>query len=542
MTGRRGRAIGIGLAAFVVGAAAAAVGAQQVPVAALSGNVRVKEGLLAGAPGRNPAITVFKGVPFAAPPVGPGRWRAPEPAPAWPGVRQARAFSHACVQSIVEARNPWTYEFMAHDEVSEDCLYLNVWTGARTATERRPVLVYIHGGANTEGAGSVPVYDGEGLAAKGLVVVTINYRLGIFGFLAHPALSAEASYRASGNYGLLDQIAAVRWVHENIAAFGGDPNRITIAGQSAGASGVHNLTASPLARGLFHRAIAQSGSSLNTLGAGRALADQEADGVRFAAAKGARSLAELRALPWSTLFAPIPAPAPSTRGGQPTPAAPFRWTPVVDGYALPSSLRDTFAAGRQNDVPTLTGANADEGGAVPQPTSTAQSFAAQARQRYGADADTFLALYPAATDEAAKVAQNTSARDLARLSMALWAQDRARTAKTPVFTYFWTHTLPGVNAATYGAFHTSEVPYALNTLAMSNRPFTDADRRIADTMSSYWANFAATGNPNGAGLPAWPSVADAPGMTMEIGDRVGPLPIASSAERIAFLTRMLRRP
>ena len=240
--------------------------------------LRLKQGLISGVPGTNESIAVFKGIPFAAPPVGAGRWRAPGPAAGWSGVRKAEAFSPSCIQSIATERKPWTYEFMTHGEISEDCLYLNVWTPATSATARRPVFVYIYGGGNVEGSGAVPVYDGEGLASKGLVVVTFNYRVGVLGFFTHPELSKESPAQASGNYGLLDQIAAVKWVHDNIAAFGGDPARITIAGQSAGASAVHNLTASPLAKGLFHRGIADSGSSIAAGGA-RPLKDQEADGV-----------------------------------------------------------------------------------------------------------------------------------------------------------------------------------------------------------------------------------------------------------------------
>lgn len=512
-----------------------AAGAQSPPVPALTGEVRVAQGLLAGVPGRNAAITAFRGVPFAAPPVGDLRWREPQPPAEWSGVREAREFSPSCVQDIVDVRTPWTYEFMAHGQVSEDCLYLNVWTPARVTTERRPVLVYIHGGANNEGSGSVPVYDGEGLASRGLVVVTINYRLNVFGFFGHPELTKESPHAASGNYGLLDQIAAVRWVHENIAAFGGDPDRITVAGQSAGASAVHSLTASPLARGTFHRAIMQSGSSLNTLGAGRPLADLESHGVRFAAAKGAASIADLRAMSWQQVFARIPPPASGA------PAQPLRWSPVVDGYALPASVRDIFAAGRQNDVPSLTGANADEYGASPRPTATVESFAAQARQRFGEDADRFLALYPASTDEQARTAQNASARDIARASMYLWALQRATTSKTPAFTYYWTHALPGPESAIHGAFHTSEVPYLLNTLAMSPRPFDAIDHRLADLFSTYIVNFASTGDPNGGGLPHWDAAATDRPTTMEIGERAGMMPVAGSREKFEIIRRMLTR-
>jgi para-nitrobenzyl esterase len=394
-----------------------------------------------------------------------------------------------------------------------------------------PVFVFIHGGANIEGSGSIPSYDGEGLASKGLVVVTINYRLGIFGFLAHPELTNESPNHVSGNYGLLDQVAAVRWVHDNIAAFGGDPTRVTVAGQSAGAQAVHNLTASPLAKGLFQRAIAESGSSVaNPSAAGRSLADQAEAGVRFATAKHASSLAELRAMSWQDVFAPLP------QGG-----APFRWGPVVDGYALPAPVAQIFAAGRQNDVVTLTGANADENGASPQPTATAGTWADQARRRYGDDAETFLNLYPATTDADAKAMQNASARDTARVSMYLWALDRQKTGRTRTYTYFWNHVLPGPEAQIYGAFHTSEVPYALNSLSRSDRPFTAADHHIADVMSSYWANFARTGDPNGPGLPHWPSVSDQPATTMETGEHTAPIPVAGSQAKLEFLTRMLRK-
>jgi para-nitrobenzyl esterase len=292
--------------------------------------VKVQGGLVSGTPGTRPGITAFKGIPFAAAPVGAGRWRAPRPVVPWQGVRKADAFGPSCVQTIVQEKKPWTYEFMTHGEVSEDCLFVNVWTPARSADEKRPVFVYIYGGANVEGSGMVPVYDGEGLASKGLVVVNFNYRVGILGFFAHPELSKEASYKASGNYGLLDQIAAVKWVRDNIAAFGGDPSRITVAGQSAGGQAVHNLTASPLARNLFQRAIVESAPGT---GGGRKLADAEGDGVHYAQARSA-TLAQLRAMPWQQLVEPVTNPtAPGGRGGNT-----FRFGIVIDGYALPGTV------------------------------------------------------------------------------------------------------------------------------------------------------------------------------------------------------------
>ena len=504
--------------------------------AAFEKPVRVTGGLVSGVSGRDPSVTVFKGLPFAAPPVGDLRWRAPKPVVAWQGVRKADTFGSSCMQSIADERKPWTYEFMTHTDVSEDCLFLNVWTAAKSPTEKRPVYVYIHGGANTEGSGAVPVYDGEGLARKGIVVVTVNYRLGVLGFFTHPELTKESEAHASGNYALLDLIAALRWVQESIGAFGGDAANVTVGGQSAGASNTHSLTASPLAKGLFHRAIAESGSTVAAGTGTRTLSEQEQLGVKFAEAKGARSLADLRGLSWKDLSAPVAA-----SGSANGPAPGFRFGVVVDGYVLPASVADVFASGKQNDVPTLTGANKHEGGATPHPEITADAFQKQARQRFGDLADEFLALYPSATDEQARLVQNESSWDQARVSMYLWAMNRARTAKTKAFTYFWDHALPGPDVEKYGAFHTSEVPYVMNALAMSNRPFTDQDRRIADTLSSYWANFIKTGDPNGPGLPPWPAVTKAPPMTMEIGDKNAAIPVAGMPNRLAFFEKFFGR-
>lgn len=496
--------------------------------AAISQPVKVTGGLVSGAAGRDPSIAVFKGIPFAAPPVGALRWRAPQPVVRWSGVKTADKFGASCMQTIVTEKKPWTYEFMAHNDVSEDCLYLNVWTAAKTSREKRPVFVYIYGGAFTEGSSAVPGYDGEGLAKKGLIVVTINYRVGIMGFFAHPELTAESASKTSGNYGLLDQIAALQWVRDNVAAFGGDPARVTIAGQSAGASSVNALVASPLAKGLFARAIAESGIALSRAG-GTRLDQAEKAGAAFAEAKGAKSIADLRAMSWQQLTAPMQGGGRGYRGGL-----------IVDGAFLPEPVTEIYAAGKEADVPTLTGWNKGEQGGSPNPTVTAAAFQAQAKQRYGDGAAEFLKLYPAATDEQAHQAQNESSWDQQRVSTYLWARDRAKTAKSNAYTYFWDHALPGPDAALYGAFHTSEVLYALNTLYMSERPFTAADHAIADQVSGYWANFAATGDPNGKGLTNWPAVSAKP-ETMEIGDNPGAIPVAGSAEKLAFWEKFLTR-
>lgn len=491
--------------------------------AALKQPAPTESGLVAGVPARDKSITVFKGIPFAAAPVGARRWRGPRPPVKWQGVRVADHFGPNCIQTIVEEKKPWTHEFMAHGEVSEDCLFLNIWTAAATPQEKRPVFVFLHGGANTEGSGSIDAYNGEGLARKGVVMITVNYRLGVFGFFAHPELTAESSHHASGNYALLDQIAALEWVKGNIAAFGGDPDRVTVAGQSAGASDIALLMVSPLAKGLFQRAIMESGGAPG-MGGGRALAVAEPDGVKFAEAKGAHSLAELRALPWKDVFAPVTG---------------LRFGPVIDGYVVPAEPSEVFAAGKQNDVPTMTGSNADENGASPQPAVTMAQFRAQAQQRYGDLAAEFLKLYPAASDADAPGRSNEAARDRQRVLYDEWAAARAATAKTQAFVYFYDHVLPGPDSDKYGAFHTSEVPYVLNSLASSDRPLTGDDRQVAETLSSYWAAFAANGDPNGKGLPRWPSTRDQPGMVMEIGDRNQAIPAAGSDARYEFFRKAM---
>lgn len=493
--------------------------------------VRVETGTIRGVLTTDAAVTSFKGIPYAAPPVGELRWKPPLAPAKLQGVLHADRFAASCMQNITEERKPWTYEFMAHGETSEDCLFLNVWTPARSTNERLPVLVWLHGGGYTEGSASVPAYDGEALARKGLVVVTINYRLGFFGYLAYPELSRESERGASGNYGLLDQIGALQWVAKNIAAFGGDSTRVTVAGQSAGAGSVHFLTISPLAKGLFQRAIAESGSAAwmspevaHSPMAMKNLADAEKDGVRFAEERGAHSLKQLRAMTWQQLNI----------------LNPQRMVPVQDGWVLPQGFAETFAAGKQNDVQFLTGCNADEGGAEPHPTVTLEQFRKNAHERFAGLANEFLELYPAATDAKAAEDQNAAARDYERTSMYFWAQDRQRTSHSKVFTYYWDHPLPGPDKEKYGAFHTSEVPYVFNSLNKSDRPWSAEDRAIADKMTSYWANFAANGDPNGKDLATWPPFNAQRPITMELGDRPGPIPVAGKPE-FDFLRRLFQR-
>jgi para-nitrobenzyl esterase len=459
--------------------------------------VRIDSGLLSGAPGTNPDVRVYKGIPFAAPPVGDLRWKAPQPVASWTGTKQATEFGAVCQQEPYAQNSPYYSPLGA---IGEDCLYLNVWTPAKSGSEKHPVMVWVHGGGYTRGTGATATYNGEPLAQKGVVVVTINYRLGIFGFLAHPELTKESPHHASGNYGLLDQVAALQWVKKNIAAFGGDPSRVTIFGESAGSSAVNYLQASQLAHGLFHRVIGESGANFN-----RSLTREEAEqnGVKFGEKIGATSLAALRAKPAAELL---------KAGGS------FR--PNVDGYFLAQDVETIFAMHKQSDVPVIAGYNRDEGTTLsPVPNNlTAQSFADQAKQRYGKFADEYLKLYPAATQEQAMRAHYDSFRDAGMgWQMRTWVRTQNKSGKAPAYLYFFTRVPPGADKL--GAYHASEIAYVFGNLG-TRRAWEDADRKLSDVMSSYWANFAATGDPNGKGLPKWPAYSASSDESMIFGDTI----------------------
>ncbi|MCP3729849.1 carboxylesterase family protein [Sphingomonas sp. MG17] len=514
--------------------------------------VRIYSGQLSGTRGTDASVRVFKGIPYAAPPVGALRWRPPAPVKPWKGVRAADQYGLTCPQ------HPRPGQQL---EMSEDCLTANVWTAAESDKERRPVYVWIYGGGFNEGTGSDAQFNGEGLAKKGVVVVTFNYRLGPLGFLATPELSKESGHGASGNYGLLDDVALLKWVQRNIAAFGGDPARVTIGGQSAGAGSVGFLSMSPLAKGLFHRSIAESQVRhprdpelryLNT--SWRSLKQAEEAGVHYVETRGGRSLAALRQVPWQKLLEGSGVADESVDTG--TPAKPPLFRPAIDGWVVPRTYSETLAAGSQNAVFYLAGNNLDESGAVPEtafdglranpgtrragmPNTnvTLAGYESWARGKFGALAGEFLRLYPAATDMGASRASNIAVRDNSRISTWLWAKEWTRTVKQPVYTYFWTHALAGPSVKTRGAFHGSELMYMFDSLHANDLPWTDEDRKVADMMSSYWANYIKTGDPNGAGLPVWPTFDPARPQVMEVGDGFGPIAIASSAERFDFWQR-----
>ncbi len=430
-------------------------------------------------------ILAFKGIPFAAPPVGDLRWKSPQPVLPWDGVKRTDRFAPGPMQDT-----SFGAILGGPQEISEDCLYLNVWTGAKRADEMRPVMVWIYGGGFGIGMTSTPTYDGSNLAKKGVVLVSVAYRVGPMGFLAHPELSAESG-NGSGCYGIQDQIAGLKWVKENIANFGGDPSNVTIFGESAGGISVSMLTASPMAKGLFHRAISESGGSMAPPRA--SLKQAEEEGKAYLSALGADDINAARALSAEEI-------QQNTRGMG-------SFWPVADGVTIASNQYELFEKGEFNDTPILVGTNSDEGGLFANQPITSPDFEAMMRKRFGDSAEALLAVYPHATDEEAL----RSSKDIFRDSTFAWptwawATLQSRNGKNKAFVYYFDHRTP---ASPEGAGHGSEIAYVFGNLA-SMSPLgagsdTPEDRALSELIQSYWINFASTGNPNGAGLPEWPA-------------------------------------
>jgi para-nitrobenzyl esterase len=501
---------------WIAGLAALALSAGS----ALAAPVKTTTGLVDGAV--EDGLAVYRGLPFAAPPLGDNRWRPPVPAASWQGVRKADRFAAPCVGNGPES--------------SEDCLYLNVWSPAKPG-EHLPVMVWIYGGGFVNGSTANPAYSGEVLAKKGVVYVSIAYRVGVLGFLAHPGLSAENPRHLSGNYGLLDQIAALKWVQSNIAAFGGDPNKVTIFGESAGGMAVSMLAASPLAKGLFRGAMSESGGSFaaprNPPLPGEnmvTLREAEQAGVELAAKTGAKTVAELRALAPDKLAA-------AGGGGPPglVPQGLGMW-PVIDGYVVPGDQHRLYEAGRFNETPILIGINSDEGVSF-SPPSQLKPFVAQVRARYGPHADSLLAAYPASDDASAKQA----ARDLARDAGFgwhnwVWARLQAKRGKAKVYYYYFEQKPPYPAAARFadakGVPHGAEIPFVFGHVAPVAAPgpndvaWRPQDQVLSDQVVGYWTNFVKTGDPNGNGLPHWPafSLAEPVVMHLHAAPASGPLP------------------
>jgi para-nitrobenzyl esterase len=471
--------------------------------------VTVEQGILQGT--SEDGLTVYRGIPFAAPPVGDLRWRAPLPAAKWDGVRLAAKFGPKPIQGS-----------RTGPDMSEDCLYLNVWTPVKSAKDRIPVLVWIYGGGFAGGSTSESVHTGEKLAKKGVVLVSIAYRVGQLGFLAHPELSAETTNHVSGNYGLLDMIAGLQWVQKNIGAFGGDPGKVTIFGESAGGIAVSMLCASPQAKGLFHGAISQSGGSFGpprpTTFPGenlKRLADAERAGENYARSAGVSSLAELRKL--------APDKLPGGRGLS------MSW-PIIDGWVIPDDQHRLYAAGKYNDTPILVGYNSDEG-ATFSPPKTPEDYIAGVKTRYGKFADDLIKAYPVNTNSVPK-----TARDLARDAAFgwhtwTWARLQEQTGKSKVFYYYFDQhpDYPeGSPRAGYGSPHGQDVAYVFQHLNPNNAQITKADLDISDAMSTYWVNFAKRGDPNVEGVPPWPVFSSSNAQVMYFNKTPHPGPVPSA--------------
>ena len=515
--------------------------------------VKIDSGTVAGAISGQPTVRAFKGIPFAAPPVGENRWKAPQPVAKWDGVRKADAFGAPCAAGAPAAGRgggggraaaapgaaPQAPATPREPARAEDCLYLNVWTSATSPNDKRPVMVWIYGGGFTGGSGGLAWYDGENLASKGPVIVTLNYRLGSLGFFAHPELAKESGHNASGNYGMMDAIAALQWVKKNISAFGGDPNNVTIAGESAGAIMVGALLGSPQAKGLYHRAIAESGGWMG-LTMGRMTSGQtaQANGAKTMEALGVKTIAELRAKPMNELTG-------LSAGGL-----------IVDGYLIPEDVSLTFMNGKQHAVDVLTGSNKDEanfgvcqgvGGRGGGPALTADAFKTNAQRKFGEAADEYLSLYTVSSDAEAPSAAHMACADEINWNMRQWAVAQAKAGKK-AYTYFFTR-IPTLNGAPspQGATHTAEISYAWNNpKGQATQTWNDVDIKLADTMSSYWVNFITKGDPNGNGLPTWPEYKDlANGRVMVLGDTVqveSAAPTAKLSFYQAAYQRLLKAP
>jgi para-nitrobenzyl esterase len=470
-------------------------------------------------------VRAYFGVPFAAPPTGDLRWREPQPRESWNGVYNADRFAPECIQ-ILRPHN--INHYFGEEATSEDCLYLNIWAPPATAkAEKAAVVLWLYGGGLSIGSASMPNYGGENLARKGVVYVTAGYRIGALGFMAHPELTAASPHRASGNYGHLDQIAALQWIQKNIERFGGDPTRVTVMGQSAGASSAFSLQASPLAKGLFHRIVGMSGGGLRAGADPISQAEAEQSGLELQRVLGVKSLTELRNVPADKILA---AQAEFQLGGT---AGTVRFRPNLDAYFMPRTPREIFASGEQNDVPLLVGFTRDESGNELKFLRTVAEYKAAANKYFGGKTESFLKLYPVRTDAAVPAMGAAAVRDGGMAtSIRSWALGQIAKGQAPAYIYMYSHAHPyepGVaiadqNPATAGAYHTSEVPYFLLTQDVYNqvrktRAWAAYDRQLANAMSDVLIAFATSGAPR-TGEVRFPKFTVRTQEYVEFGDRI----------------------
>jgi para-nitrobenzyl esterase len=519
--------------------------------------VETTAGLVEGA--SESGVNAFRGIPFAAPPVGPLRWREPQPVEAWEGVRQATKFAPRCMQLPVFG----DMNFRS-DGMSEDCLYLNVWTPDVSRNAGRPVLVYFYGGGFVAGDGSEPRYDGESMARRGIVAVTVNYRLGVFGFLAHPELSRESGYGGSGNYGLLDQAAALRWVRDNIAGFGGDPARVTIAGESAGSASVSGHMMSPRSAGLFAGAIGESGSFLGVLRA-QDLAEAEAIGSEFAKHAGASGLDELRAIPGQEML------EATTKTGMDDVSFGnlFSFPVSIDGHFFPKSPHAIYAAGKVADVPLLFGWNSQEMDyrfLFRDRPLTAENFEVVLDEQFGPRAAEAKKLYSGGSnEELAQAATDLAGDRFISYSTWKWGEAHSQVTRQPVYRYYYSRPRPamrpefanaipglagGITEGTgeappepvvAGAVHSAEIEYAMGNLP-TNRVYDwqPEDYRVSIVMQGFFANFIQSGDPNGPGLPEWPAMNSSENQPVMVIDADSRAVDAAHQDRYLFLDSLER--
>jgi para-nitrobenzyl esterase len=515
--------------------------------------VKTAGGTIEGISDKSSGIRSFKGIPFGEPPTGDLRWKPPQPVKTWQGVRKADKFGPRCMQRPIFGDMGFRSNGM-----SEDCLYLNVWTPAKSGNEKLPVLVYFFGGGFVAGDGSEGRYDGESMARKGIVAITVNYRLGVFGFFAHPELTKESPHHASGNYGLFDQHAALKWVQQNVAAFGGDPKRVTIAGESAGSIAVSAQMASPLSKDLIAGAIGESGSILGALSA-VPLAEGEQMGAKFAAGLGkgdVPSLAALRAMAAEQLLEATAKP------GQPW------FTPTVDGYFFPKSPFEIYAAGQQAHVPLLAGVNSEESGfygVLGREKPTVENYRKALERLYPGKGEEVFKLYPAANEtEVMDAAQELASDRFISYSTWKWVDVATKTGGKPTYYYLYARPRPAMRAEmgdaqpglaggvvrgqqaaanprpqSRGAVHSAEIEYAMGNLDLNKvYAWTPDDYKVSQVMQEYFANFIKTGNPNGKGLPNWPKFGEGQRIIIDVNTRAE---AEKARARYEFLDQFIKK-